>query len=98
MTRLTCLALLITLGGCAGATGKPTATELHLTVAPDDAKVYVDEAFLGSAWVLRHQPVPLEPGLHYVTITAHRHFPHHLRLKLRPGLTRARVSLRPIPP
>lgn len=96
--RLVCLGMLVSLGGCAGATGKPTVTELHLTVAPDHAKVYVDEEFFGSAWVLRQQPMPLEPGLHYVTISAQGHFPHHLRLRLRPGVTRARVSLRRIPP
>ena len=98
IAQLACLGTLIALGGCAGTSRKPTAAELHLNVAPAHARVDVDEGFLGSAWVLRQQPMPLDPGLHVVTITASGHFPHHLRVLLRPGLTRARVSLRPIPP
>jgi hypothetical protein len=83
---------------CAGATPKAQETLLHIAVEPRDARVYVDEEFLGTAWVLKGHAVPLNKGPHFIVISSTHYFPHHLKLYLRPGTTQVRVALRPIPP
>lgn len=87
----------VLLSAC-GAERRPTSPGLNLSVQPVDARVYVDDAFVGNGRTLLRQTVLTSTGTHYIVIKARGHFPHHLRLVLRPGVTRVRVKLRPIPP
>jgi hypothetical protein len=91
-------ALVLVLGACGGAPPQPATARLRVLVHPEDARVYVDERFAGSARLLSRRPLVLRPGPRTVTVTAPGHFPHDLALDLPPGLTTLRVTLRPVPP
>jgi len=96
--------ILVTIGGLAGCTPlddvrpPPQAAELAVVAEPENATVYVNERFAGTAQVLADRPEVLSPGVHFVTIRAPGYFPHDLRLELPPGRTTVRIRLRPIPP
>ena len=85
--------------GCYGSSVQtPRIARLRMVIEPDDARVYANGRFLGSARRLAAEPKELRPGVRYLTIEAPGHFPHDLRVDLPPGTTTIEVALRPVPP
>lgn len=96
-TRRGVLSLLfLGLGGCYGNL-RPTPAALRVEVVPDDARVSVDDVFVGRARLTAARPKELAPGSHRLTIEAPGYFPHDLDLELPAGETTVRVQLRPVP-
>jgi len=83
--------------GCYQQT-RPEPAKLQVIAQPEEARVYVDEAFVASARVLEGRPRRIRPGRHRITITAPGHFPHDVEVDFPAGTTTIRIALRPIPP
>lgn len=106
MGRLTAAWLAIGIAlAAAGAAGctvelnrRPPPAKLRVLAVPDDAAVYLNEQFVGSARVLAAKPETLPEGTYRMTVTAPGYFPHDLMVKLTPGTTTVRIELRKIPP
>lgn len=71
---------------------------LKVDARPENTRVYVDGQFAGRAAVLRRVGKAMRPGVKYVTFVAPGHFPHDVRLDVKPGETVVKLKLRPIPP
>ena len=97
MTRVALLVCVLAFGCAHSPASTQTAPRLQVIAQPDDARVYVDDAYFGSARVLSAQPKALAPGLRRVTVQASGYFPHDLEVKAKPGTTKIEISLRPIP-
>lgn len=96
-TRRGALALLFFgLSGCYGNL-RPTPAVLRVEVVPEDARVSIDDVFVGRARMTAARPKELSPGAHRLTVEAPGFFPHDLDLDLPPGETTVRVELRPVP-
>ena len=87
---------LLSLAACYGNI-RPTPAVLRVEVVPDDARVLIDDTFVGRARRTAAQPKELPPGRHRLTIEAPGYFPHDLDLDLPSGETNVRVELRPVP-
>lgn len=86
----------LSLSACYGNI-RPTPAVLRVEVVPDDARVLIDDTFIGRARRTAAQPKELPPGRHRLTIEAPGYFPHDLDLDLPSGETNVRVELRPVP-
>lgn len=84
--------------GCAGGPRPAPQAQVRFVVTPDDARVYSDERFIGSARVLARRPASFRAGPRRFTITSEGHFPHDLDVDLAPGETTIEIALRPVPP
>ena len=65
-----------------GSVPRRGPASLRVVAAPANARVYVDDLFVGSARLLARRPKTLPPGEHFVTIRASGYFPHDLRLDM----------------
>ncbi len=82
-----------------GAVERPRSPALlRMITRPAHAAVYIDDRYAGSGRILEARPIALSPGAHLVTVQARGYFPHDVEIRVAPGLTTARVALRPIPP
>ena len=97
--RVLCLCVGALLAGCISvAAPQERLASLKVIAEPADTVVYINGRFAGTARVLAKRPAARRPGLAYVTFSAPGHFPHDVRLDLKPGTTTVKMSLRPIPP
>lgn len=87
---------LLGLGGCYGNL-RPEPAVLRVEVVPEDARVSIDDVFVGRARLTAVRPKELAPGSHRLTVEAPGYFPHDLDLELPAGETTVRVGLRPVP-
>lgn len=85
-------------GGCGAAAGAEGRASLVVQTVPGNARVYVDEVWVGTGRVLALRPLVLTPGPYDLTVTAPGYFPHDVRLRLPRGRTTVRVGLRAVPP
>lgn len=83
---------------CVSAVPDTQQALLRVSAVPENASVYVNDVFVGSARVLAIKPRAMQPGVKYLTIMAPGYFPHDLRLDLPSGTTSVNIKLRPIPP
>lgn len=83
---------------CASLPQRRPQARVRFIIEPADARVYVEDRFVGAAPVLRRRPATFSTGRRHFTITAQEHFPHDIETDLAEGLTTIRVRLRPIPP
>lgn len=83
---------------CGGAPAPRETGTLRVIATPDNARVYVDDRFVGTGRRLAVEPARLSVRTHFVTITAPGFFPHDLELDLPRGETKIEISLRPLPP
>lgn len=72
--------------------------EVRFLIEPTEARVYVEDRFVGAAVVLRRRAERFPAGMRHFTVTAPGHFPHDVEVDLPPGTTTIRLRLRPIPP
>lgn len=84
--------------GCGGAQRTQERARVRFVITPDNARVYADERFVGSARVLARRPFQARPGPRRFTVTADGYFPHDLELDLPSGTTTVEIRLRPVPP
>lgn len=92
------MSLAMSLAGCGGAQRTREPAQVRFVIAPDTARVYTDERFVGSARVLARRPFQARPGVRRFTVTADGYFPHDLELELPSGTTTVELRLRPVPP
>ncbi|MEZ4337496.1 MAG: hypothetical protein R3B82_12820 [Sandaracinaceae bacterium] len=95
------VSLLVAPLGVAGCGGAPVAREparVRFLIEPTNARVYVEDRFVGAAALLRRRPESFSPGPRHFTITAPGHFPHDVEVDLPSGLTTINLRLRPVPP
>lgn len=95
------LALLLAgsaIAGCGGAPRARQPAEVRFLLDPPQARVYVEDRFVGAGRLLARRPRSFPPGLRHFTITADGYFPHDVEVDLPSGLTTIRLSLRPVPP
>lgn len=86
----------LSLSACYGNI-RPTPAVLRVEVVPDDARVLIDDTFIGRARRTAAQPKELPLGRHRLTVEAPGYFPHDLDLDLPSGETNVRIELRPVP-
>ncbi len=106
MARLTPLALRLGLGlavalgavGCGGQAPVREQARVRFILEPANARVYIEDRFVGAGQVLRRRPESFPPGPRHFTVTAQGYFPHDVEVDLPSGLTTIRLSLRPVPP
>lgn len=91
------LFVLALVAGCASAPRAAETAEVRFEIVPENARIYTDERFVGSARVLATRPATFRTGPRRISISADGYFPHDLELELPAGLTTVRVSLRPVP-
>lgn len=84
--------------GCAGAPVAREQASVRFLIEPPNARVYVEDRFVGAAALLRRRPESFPPGRRHFTVTADGHFPHDVQVDLPSGLTTIRLRLRPVPP
>lgn len=93
------LLVLALAAGCYGSQVRgPRVARLKVIADPEDARVYANGRYLGSARVLEKRPKELRPGVRYITVKAPGYFPHDIRVDLPPGTSTLEIELRPIPP
>jgi hypothetical protein len=85
-------------GGCGGAPRARQPAEVRFLLDPPQARVYVEDRFVGAGRLLARRPRSFPPGVRHFTITADGYFPHDVEVDLPSGLTTIRLSLRPVPP
>lgn len=83
--------------GCAHGAARRDAS-LRLVAEPNNAALYVDERYVGTARTLERYPALLASGKHQLTVQAPGYFPHDVEVQLTEGLTTVRMKLRPVPP
>lgn len=91
----------LALGACPtpgpGTPGRPLVG-VELRCEPDDALVYVDDQYRGSARVLASRPLMVPEGPHRVEIRRDGYFPHFVELTAAKGVRqRLEVKLRKEP-
>jgi len=100
-TPMVCAAVLLAVlavTGCASAPVRVEPARLRVIAVPENAGIYVDDRFAGSARLIARRPVAFSPGVRHVTVQADGYFPHDVEVELRPGVTTMRISLRAVPP
>lgn len=84
--------------GCGGAPSAGAGgAQVRFLLTPDNARVYNDERFVGTARALAVRPARFRAGPRRFSILAEGFFPHDLEVDLASGLTTIEISLRPIP-
>jgi hypothetical protein len=99
-------AVVLALAGCAptaqSTTRKPppVATgRLTVRCPVDDARVWLDEALVGGAPMLRVKPLVVAAGAHRVTVRADGHYAAYLDVEVAANAERTLdVALVPVPP
>lgn len=101
LTGLWCAALSVLLGACpTPGPGTPTRplVGVELRCEPDDALVYVDDQYRGSARVLASRTLMVPEGPHRVEIRRDGYFPHFVEITAAKGVKqRLEVKLRKEP-
>lgn len=98
-TSFASLALLIGSSACGAAKPVPSAlAQLSVEGSPPNARIYVDDRFVGTERSLALQGLSLAPGVHFIRVEAPGHFPHDLRLQAKKGKMSLRFQLQEIPP
>jgi hypothetical protein len=95
--RAAILALGALFHACGARQAGPERARVRFEIEPQEARVYSDERFVGSARLLSQRPVVWSTGRRRVTIGADGYFPHDVMLELPAGESTVRVRLRPIP-
>jgi len=90
--------LLAALPACGARQPARRRAEVRFLIEPENARVYVEDRFVGAAPVLRRRTESFPAGLRHFTVTAEGYFPHDVEVDLPPGTTTIRLSLRPVPP
>ncbi|MGF1466326.1 MAG: hypothetical protein ACFCGT_09340 [Sandaracinaceae bacterium] len=99
MARLIGPLLAALVAACGATTVRTGPSQARFVVEPADARVYLEDRFLGNARVLAERPASFRtPGVRYFTIRRPGFFPHDVAVHLTPGVTTVRVTLRPRPP
>jgi len=82
---------------CGAPPAKTVSVRVHGT--PEDARVVVDDVFIGSLGVVSARGLGLLPGKHTLSIEAPGYFPHDRVFELEPGGERVSldVALRKLP-
>ena len=86
------------IAGCGGAPQARQPAEVRFILDPPQARVYVEDRFVGAGRLLARRPRSFPPGVRHFTITADGYFPHDVEVNLPSGLTTIRLSLRQVPP
>jgi len=86
------------LSACGATPVRVEPARLRVIAVPENAGIYVDDRFAGSARLIARRPVAFSPGVRHVTVQADGYFPHDVEVELRPGVTTMRISLRAVPP
>lgn len=94
---LTALCLLA-LPACGARPQAPERARVRFVLQPPNARVYVEDRFVGAGRLLRVRPRSFPTGPRHFTITADGYFPHDVAVDLPAGTTTIRLRLRPIPP
>jgi hypothetical protein len=89
---------LVLLGACGATAVRVEPARLQVIAVPENAAVYVDDRFAGSARLLARRPVAFPAGTRHVTVRADGYFPHDVEVALTPGVTTMRIALRAVPP
>ncbi len=95
---LTMSALVFAAPGCGARQAARERAEVRFVVEPEEARIYVEDRFVGAAAVLNRRPERFAPGPRHFTVTARGYFPHDVEVDLPSGLTTIRLRLRPVPP
>ena len=90
--------LALVLAACAAVPVRVEPARLRVIAVPENAAVYVDGRFAGSARLIARRPVAFPASTRHVTVQADGYFPHDAEVELRSGLTTIRVALRAVPP
>ena len=102
MGRLIPFVLALVLGMLTAACGaqQPVREQarVRFILEPANARVYVEDRFVGAGQVLSRRPERFAPGPRHFTVTAQGYFPHDVEVDLPSGLTTIRLSLRAVPP
>jgi hypothetical protein len=86
------------LAGCATTSARKADAAVILNCAVDDARVYVDETFVGRAVELRNRALPVASGTLRVEVRADGYFTAYRDLPVPKGARgRLDVALRPVP-
>jgi len=84
--------------GCGATQPVREQARVRFILEPANARVYVEDRFVGAGQVLSRRPERFAPGPRHFTVTAQGHFPHDVEVDLPSGLTTIRLSLRAVPP
>jgi hypothetical protein len=95
---LSLLALIASAAGCGASAPARERARVRFHVEPANARVYVEDRFIGAGRVLARRPPDFPPGPRHFTITAEGYFPHDVEMDLPSGTTTVRLRLRPVPP
>lgn len=86
---------------CAGLPVPPAKAKVYFEVAPPQARIYVEERYLGPARAYSRawkHPAEFSNGTRHFTFTAEGYFPHDIEVNLPAGgEADIKVELRPIP-
>ncbi len=75
MTRRLSLALLLTIAACTPKTPVRSTVSLRMTGAPDDARVIIDDMYVGPLGAVIVRGVALPPGRHTISVERQGYFP-----------------------
>jgi hypothetical protein len=90
------LALAFTLGGCAAA--RPKSGILVLRVGPADARVLLDDHYIGSAQQLSGQRLRINAGRRRIEVSAEGHYAQRREAEVAPGgQAQLDIELHPVP-